>query len=145
MIVKKRYSKEIIELLRDPKNRLAWEEEAVLSQFATQIDKKLIEIGLSQSELAKKVGKAPQAISRALGGDQNLTIRFMLQVAMGLGMTVGVKLDPLENIEESEARSRTKTHTVASNYKAIDPEQPSPYVYGKSYPESVRVCEGAKL
>lgn len=102
-----KYSQEAIDLLSDPANRLVWEEEGLLGAFALGVEKALETRGMSQADLARKLGKKPQAISRAMRGGQNLSVRTMLEMALALGQTVKMSVEPCEDIASATVPVKT--------------------------------------
>jgi transcriptional regulator with XRE-family HTH domain len=113
----KKYSEEILELLSDPEARLVWEEEGILISFALGVEKALDARNMNQSDLARKIGKSPQSVSRALSGNQNLSLRTMLEIAIAVGQTVKIEVQPIQNLNEV-AGPDTTSHIIATNYKA---------------------------
>jgi transcriptional regulator with XRE-family HTH domain len=117
------FSKEVQQLLEEPAARLVWEEEGLLGSFALMVERELNNQKMSKSDLARKIGKSPQAVSRALGGAQNLSVRSMLEIAMALGRNVKVELPPLENLPVAESVTQVGT-LVINDWKNELPKTP---------------------
>jgi transcriptional regulator with XRE-family HTH domain len=120
------YSPEILELLSDPEARLVWEREGLLGAFALAVEDAMREKGYSRAQLARAVGVSPQAVSRALGSGQNLTVTTMLQIAMAFGNTLKVKMVPLENLARF-SNQPVKSDVLDGIYTANSRTE-SPYV-----------------
>lgn len=108
----KKYSREVIELLEDPSMRLAWEEEGLLGELALGLEKAMKTAGVTQADIARKIGKTPQAISRALSGGQNLSVRTMLQIALALNQTIKVRVEPMEDVATATLPIKIVTPTL---------------------------------
>lgn len=53
--------------------------------IADKIDARLKELGMTQKEFAKKVGKTEPEVSRWLGGTHNFTLRTLARISSVLG------------------------------------------------------------
>lgn len=80
------------ELLRDKKVKRAYQE--LWPEFAVieMIIKKRIEKGLSQKELAQKIGTKQSAISRFESGTYNPSLSFLQKVGEALGVKLKISL-----------------------------------------------------
>jgi transcriptional regulator with XRE-family HTH domain len=68
--------------------------------FAVTVSEKLKSVGMTQRELAEKMGKKESYISRILSGDANPTLKTIVELEVALGEDViGFTLE--KNIEES--------------------------------------------
>ena len=79
-------------LLKNKEIRKAYEELAAEFSIAEAIIEKRLEKGLSQSELAKKVGTKQSAISRLESGSYNPSISFLKRVAKALNLHLVISL-----------------------------------------------------
>ena len=104
-----KYGQDVIDLLSDPTMRLLWEEEGILGTFTLGIEKALKNHGMSQADLARKLGKKPQAISRAMRGGQNLSVHTMLEMALAVGQTVKLHIEPCEDIVRATIPIKTSS------------------------------------
>jgi len=89
---KKTYKQLKKELLRDKKVKSAYEK--LGSEFAVieMIIKKRIEMGLSQKELARKIGTKQSAISRLESGTYNPSLSFLQKVGEALDAKLKISL-----------------------------------------------------
>ena len=89
---KKTYKQFKRELLKDKKIKYAYEK--LGSEFAVieMIIKKRIERGLTQKELARKIGTKQSAISRLESGTYNPSISFLQKVGEALGAKLKISL-----------------------------------------------------
>ena len=53
--------------------------------IADKIDARLKELGMTQKEFARKIGKTEAEVSRWLGGTHNFTLRTLSQISAALG------------------------------------------------------------
>lgn len=54
-------------------------------RIADKIDARLKELGMTQKEFARKVGKTEPEVSRWLGGTHNFTLRTLAKISSVLG------------------------------------------------------------
>ncbi len=80
------------ELLRDKGVKAAYDALELEFAIAEAIIAKRIEKGLTQTQLAKKIGTKQSAVSRLESGECNPSIHFLEKVAKALGLRLVVKL-----------------------------------------------------
>ncbi|OGN07258.1 MAG: transcriptional regulator [Candidatus Wildermuthbacteria bacterium RIFCSPLOWO2_01_FULL_48_29] len=80
------------ELLRNPKIKKAYDELGPEFEFASMLIKKRIEKGLTQGELARKVGTKQSAISRLESGGYNPSLALLKKVAKALNADVKISI-----------------------------------------------------
>ena len=80
------------QLLEDPECAAAYEEMAPEYEIARQLIKARLERGMTQEELAAKVGTRQSNISRIERGQQNTSIGLLNKVAKGLGKKLRVSI-----------------------------------------------------
>lgn len=73
----------------------------VMSSISNAITKQRLSMGLSQSALAKKIGKTQSTISKWENGDKDFTISLLADIAVNLGMDLSVELKARQNVVES--------------------------------------------
>ncbi len=88
----KNYSQFKNKLLKDKKIKKAYNELGPEFDFISIFIKKRIEKGLSQGELAKRVGTKQSAISRLESGRYNPTLKVLKKVAHVLGAEIKITL-----------------------------------------------------
>ena len=81
------------QLLQNPEVNAEYEKLKVLYDIKKEIIKLRIEQGLSQKDLATKVGTRQSAISRLESGEYNPSIEFLNKVAHALGKELEVKFN----------------------------------------------------
>jgi len=79
-------------MLEDPEVRAAYDELGPEYEVAEQLIRARLESGMSQKELAAKIGTRQSNISRMEGGQQNVSIGMLKKVAKGLGKKVHVTI-----------------------------------------------------
>lgn len=83
------------EFLSDPDNKAAYD--ALASEF--NLARKLIAAraaaGLSQAEVAERMGTKQSEVSRIEGGRQNITVEKLSQFAEAVGVKLDIRLDPV--------------------------------------------------
>ena len=63
-------------------------------EIGEQIVERMEELELTQADLARKMGVSRARISQILRGDDNLTLKSIVAVAIGLDCRVGMRLKP---------------------------------------------------
>ena len=81
------HSKENARLLR---------QEGLLIETAHRLCEALESLGISRSELAKRLGTSRANITQLLGGRRNLTLKSLSDIAYNLGCEVSLDLRPVE-------------------------------------------------
>lgn len=89
---KKTYKQLKRELLKDKKVKSAYEKLGPEFAVIEMIIKKRIERGLSQKELARKIGTKQSAISRLESGTYNPSLSFLQKVGEALGVKLKISL-----------------------------------------------------
>ena len=79
-------------MLEDPEVRAAYDELGPEYEVARQLIRARLESGMSQKELAAKIGTRQSNISRMEGGQQNVSIGMLKKVAKGLGKKLHVTI-----------------------------------------------------
>jgi len=78
------------QLLQNPEVKNEYEKLKLLYDIKKEIIKLRLEQGISQKELAEKVGTRQSAISRLESGEYNPSIEFLSKVAHALGKELNV-------------------------------------------------------
>lgn len=80
------------QLLEEPECAAAYEELAPEYEIARQLIKARLEQGITQKELAARIGTRQSNISRIERGQQNTSIGLLNKVAKGLGKKLNVSI-----------------------------------------------------
>lgn len=80
------------ELLQDPEVKKAYDDLELEYSILTQVIQKRLDKGLSQKQLAEKVGTKQSAISRLEGGNIRPSIAFLEKIAKALDSKLQVSL-----------------------------------------------------
>lgn len=80
------------EALKDPKVKEAYDSLELEFSIIRQIIDKRLKRGISQKELAKKIGTGQSAISRLESGRYNPTLSFLSKVSEALGSKLEIKI-----------------------------------------------------
>lgn len=80
------------ELLRDPEVKAEYD----ALETAYQVTCRRIELGLTQAQLAKKVGTKQPGISRLESGNSNATLDLLQRVAEALDCRLDIRLVPMD-------------------------------------------------
>ncbi|MBI2844624.1 MAG: helix-turn-helix transcriptional regulator [Armatimonadetes bacterium] len=80
------------EFFKDPEFAAAFEELAPEYDIARQIIRARLKMGMTQKQLAEKVGTRQSNISRLESGEQNMSIGMLKKVAKGLGKRLRVSI-----------------------------------------------------
>ena len=84
-------------------------------EIGEQIVERMEELELTQADLARKMGVSRARISQILRGDDNLTLKSIVAVAIGLDCRVGMRLKP----ERASARPNRR------DCRPVDPWLPA--------------------
>ena len=79
------------ELLKDPEVRKEYEALKPKYDMIRSVIKRRNELQISQTQLAKSIGKQQPAISRLENGDHNTTINTLFEVANALDLDISLK------------------------------------------------------
>ncbi len=86
--------KHIQESMADPEFQKAWRETEPEYELTRQIIALRLRKGLTQQELARRVGTTQSVIARIESGGQNLSIRTLTKIANELDADVKIELLP---------------------------------------------------
>ena len=86
------YIKLKIEILKDSKTQKAYDDLGLEFSIVRQIINKRLKRGISQKDLAKKIGTGQSAISRLESGRYNPTLSFLNKISEALGSKLEVKI-----------------------------------------------------
>ena len=89
----KRYSALKKQLLKDKLIRKAYEDLGPEFKVVALFIKKRLEKGLTQRELARRIGTRQSAIARFESGAYNPTVDFLNKVAAGLNTRIKISID----------------------------------------------------
>lgn len=81
------------QILQSPEVRAEYDKLKLLYDIKREIIKLRLDQGLSQKELADKVGTKQSAISRLESGEYNPSVEFLSKVANALGKELEVKFN----------------------------------------------------
>ncbi|MEL7170688.1 MAG: helix-turn-helix transcriptional regulator [Bacteroidota bacterium] len=80
--------------------------EDLVLDVCEQLSVAMAEEGVSQKELAARLGKSPSAVSQLLSGDQNISLLRLVEVALALNRGVApprlIALDPPRIVQAEE-------------------------------------------
>ena len=80
------------ELLKDKAIKKAYDELGPEFILVQKIIQKRLKLGLTQAELARRIGTKQTAISRLERGTYNPTIKFLIKVAEGLDAKIKISV-----------------------------------------------------
>lgn len=80
------------ELLKDKDVALEYEKLKPKYSLISQIIEARLEKGITQNELAKKVGTKQSAIARLEGGNSNPSLSFLEKIALALGYQLKIQI-----------------------------------------------------
>ena len=81
------------EALKDKELRKAYDDLALEFAIAEAIIRRRLESGMTQSQLAKKIGTKQSAVSRLESGNCNPSIAFLERVAKALDLKLTISMD----------------------------------------------------
>lgn len=91
-------------LLRDPALRREYERESLYEAAISDILGLLNSRGLTQAELADRLGVSPGRVSQLLSGRRNLTLKSLADLTWALGMRVDLSLEVIEDLSATPAK-----------------------------------------
>lgn len=107
------------ELLERAKERDSYWVESAILDFTEELLARMDHLGVSKSELAKRLGKKPSFITKLLRGNNNFTLETMVKVARKLDAEVRVHLQPdgmvsewLDVLKDEPARPKNFVYPV---------------------------------
>lgn len=77
-------------LAADPESRV----DEVKIDFALCVERRLKQLGLSKTDLARQLGTSPAYVTKVLRGDANLTIKTMVELAHAVDGTLHLHIAP---------------------------------------------------
>lgn len=83
------------EFLSDPNNREAYEALAPEFDLARKLIAARVAAGLSQTEVAERMGTRQSEVSRIEGARQNISIAKLANYAEAVGAKLNIRLDPV--------------------------------------------------
>lgn len=86
------YEELLKDALRNPDVKREYDSMAALYSLIKQVVRARKEQGITQGELAEKMGTKQSSISRLESGDYNPSLEFIQKAAEALGKTVEIKL-----------------------------------------------------
>ncbi|MBN2327051.1 MAG: helix-turn-helix domain-containing protein [Candidatus Omnitrophica bacterium] len=102
------FSSEVNEIKSDPDYVL----EGVILDLTEQILEEMDKKGITRRDLAQKMGKSSSCISRALRGNQNLTLSTAVQIGLALGLKMNVSFSPMSKNAEEKAQDSAQESII---------------------------------
>ncbi len=84
----------LAEALRDPEFREEWERTTVARWLAVEVAHYRAKLGLSQSQLAERLGVHQSDVARMEIGEHNPSMERLIRVASGLGIELMIDIRP---------------------------------------------------
>lgn len=100
------------EWMKDPEYRQAHAEEELIVRVAIHVIRRRHELGLTQAQLAEKMGKGQAWIARVENGRENLTLRTVGKLAFALELEDGGQLTTPTEEPRAERGRRGRRDTV---------------------------------
>jgi transcriptional regulator with XRE-family HTH domain len=82
-------------ILSDPAARREYEEAYLVGELTDTIWALLQELGISQADLAQRLGVTKGRVSQILSGRQNMTLRSLAAIGWALGMSFDLNPRPM--------------------------------------------------
>jgi transcriptional regulator with XRE-family HTH domain len=105
--------------LQDPAFRAEWERTALARAIAAHIVRYRGEQGLTQKELAKRLGMKQPQIARMEGGEYNPTIDTLARIAAVTGVEINIDIRP-RGRRPKLATKRAQTDAVVADFESQD-------------------------
>ncbi len=81
----------------EPSSRRLLRQEELLADVAEHLQSVMRSEGLTQAEVARRLGKSRSFVCEALGGDRNLTLRTVAELADAMGQRLCIHSEDLES------------------------------------------------
>jgi len=108
-------------VLRKPRERLLYEQERLILVCQEAVARAMEESGVSQAEVARRIGRNRSFITHALSTGRNLTLKTLAALLWATGMRLEVELVPYCETEQGDTIHVAST-TTATEYVADEPE-----------------------
>lgn len=82
-------------IFSDPAARREYEETYLVGEVTDSVSALLQELGLSQADLAKRLGVTKGRVSQILSGRQNMTLRTLAAIGWALGVSFDLTPRPM--------------------------------------------------
>lgn len=92
----------IFELHQDPKHEEQYRRKKPFYDLTLEITKRRNELGLSQNELAERMGAHQSAISRIQSAERNPRLGTIIEIAEALDATVEIKFVANQKLKQSQ-------------------------------------------
>ena len=92
----KRHEEVLAEHLKDPEFRAEWERTQLAHAVALRLIAYRVEHGLTQTDLARRVGLKQPAIARLEAGDHEPSLATLSRLSRGLGIEFHIDITPDE-------------------------------------------------
>ena len=109
MAQKKTLEERIRNFIKENENSFWFKLEELLYDLTETIYERMKQKGISQRELAKRLGVSDAYISKILKGNENISLKTLIKLALALGLNVEIKMQPIEQ------RSYRKNEESTSN------------------------------
>ena len=109
MAQNKTLEERIRNFIKENENSFWFKLEELLYDLTETIYERMKQKGISQRELAKRLGVSDAYISKILKGNENISLKTLLKLALALGLNVEIKMQPIEQ------RSYRKNEESTSN------------------------------
>jgi DNA-binding XRE family transcriptional regulator len=90
----KAFREVLAEDLREPAFRAEWERTRLARAVALRVIEYRVQAGISQTELARRVGVKQPAIARLEAGDHDPSLATLARLAQALGMEFHIDITP---------------------------------------------------
>jgi transcriptional regulator with XRE-family HTH domain len=109
------------QLREDPEFRAAWERTALARAVAVAVVRYRAEHGLSQRELAQRLGIKQPQVARLELGEVNPSVDTLMRLAAGLGIEITIDVRPART-KARNVTKRAQTHDLVGQLQTEDAE-----------------------
>ncbi len=111
MAQKKTLEERIRNYIRENENSFWFKLEELLYDLTETIYERMKQKGISQRELAKRLGVSDAYISKILKGNENISLKTLLKLALALGLNVEIKMQPIEQMSFRKTEESTSNRS----------------------------------
>lgn len=124
--------KHINQRLKDEAFKNTWEENKLEMEVAKQLISLRKSLGVTQSELAKRLNTKQSAISRIEKGEQNISIALLEKIAVALGGEVNISISSSHQSNESSSKVIGQINSQQPGGSVNQPGGSSPNIFGST-------------
>jgi transcriptional regulator with XRE-family HTH domain len=110
-------------LFGSPEGEREFEREQLVQSVTSALHNAFVDVGLTQAEVAARLGKTPAYVSQILSGRRNCTLHTVADLAWAAGVRVNVDLGYLQPLVQPDTRQDSQM--VSNRRRSFSPAVPA--------------------